>query len=228
MDRRSYSSFFDLPFIIETDASSYGIRAVLMLDGHPISFISKALSASHRTLSTYERELLAIIFVVKKWQQYLMDKHVIIRTDQQSLKHLLDNRIATHFQQKWLSKLMGLDFEIIYKQGTENKAADALTRVGHGELLQLVLSHGTSDLYDSIKHSWQTDVELSQLIQSIEQDPASHPKYSWQSQELRRKGKLVIGNCQDLKAKILTLWCAGHYSKGVKIVLLDKDEERYC
>lgn len=154
-------------------------------------------------LSTYERELLAIIFAVKKWQQYLMDKHFVIRTDQQSLKHLLDNRIATPFQQEWLSKLMGLDYEIVYKQGTDNKAADALSRVEHGELLQLVLSHGNSDLYDSIQASWQDDMDLSQLIHDIQLDPTSHPKFSWHSNELRRKGKLVVGNFPELKDKIL-------------------------
>lgn len=47
---------FSLPFIIETDASRVGIGVVLMQQGHPIAFLSKALSPRNLLLSTYERE----------------------------------------------------------------------------------------------------------------------------------------------------------------------------
>ncbi|GKC47842.1 putative mitochondrial protein [Tanacetum coccineum] len=61
---------FNAPFIIETDASSQGIGAVLMQKGYPIAYISKALSPKNQSLSTYERELLSVIHVVQKWSQY--------------------------------------------------------------------------------------------------------------------------------------------------------------
>lgn len=59
-------------YTLETNASGHGIGAVLMQQGHPIAFISKALSPKNLLLSTYERELLAIIYVVQKWSQYLL------------------------------------------------------------------------------------------------------------------------------------------------------------
>jgi hypothetical protein len=47
---------FAKPFVIETDASDSGLGAVLMQDGHPLAFFSKALGPKSRGLSTYEKE----------------------------------------------------------------------------------------------------------------------------------------------------------------------------
>lgn len=56
-------------------------------------------------------------------------KNFVVRTDHQILKHLLEQRISTPAQQKWLTKLMGYDYTVVYKKGKDNSAADALSRV---------------------------------------------------------------------------------------------------
>ena len=48
---------FNQPFVIETDASELGMGAVLMQNGHPISFLSKPFSSRSRAFSTYEESL---------------------------------------------------------------------------------------------------------------------------------------------------------------------------
>lgn len=80
---------FSKIFVVETDASKDGIGVVLMQEGHPLAFISKALGPKWQRLSVYEKELLALVFAVKKWEQYLLGTHFFIRTDQKSLKWLL-------------------------------------------------------------------------------------------------------------------------------------------
>lgn len=58
-------------FIVETDASGTGMGVMLQQKGHPIAFISKDFGPRTRGLSVYEREQLAITFVVAKWRHYL-------------------------------------------------------------------------------------------------------------------------------------------------------------
>ncbi|RVW97594.1 Transposon Ty3-G Gag-Pol polyprotein [Vitis vinifera] len=194
---------FSKEFIIETDASGQGIGAVLMQEGHPIAYISKALSDRFQTLSTYEKEMLAILMAIKKWESYLVDRHFVIKTDHQSLKYLLEQRVTTPTQQAWVAKLMQYDYEIRYKQGKENVAADALSRIQPAELFVLSTTILNTQLYDLIKESWGVDPELQKIIKAKEADPSAYPKYSWRGEELRRKGKLVVGVNEQLRREIL-------------------------
>nr|GEU96796.1 hypothetical protein [Tanacetum cinerariifolium] len=67
-------------------------------------------------------------------------------------------RITTPAQMKWLPKLIGFDFEIAYKKGCDDGAADALSRVNTGgQLLQMLLSTVSTDLLSKIVGSWTTD-----------------------------------------------------------------------
>jgi hypothetical protein len=119
---------FSKPFAIETDASSSGIGAVLIQDGHPLAYISKALGPKSQGISAYEKEYMAILMAVQHWRSYLQHAEFSIFTDQKSLTQLSDQRLHTHWQQKVFSKLLGLQYRVVYKQGVENRVADALSR----------------------------------------------------------------------------------------------------
>lgn len=119
---------FSKIFVIETNASDIGMGAVLMQDGHPMSFLNKEFSPRNQALSTYDKECLAMIMVVDKWRCYLHGQTFIIRTDHKSLLHLTDQKVVSRLQQKALIKLMDLQYQIQYKKGISNAAADALSR----------------------------------------------------------------------------------------------------
>lgn len=81
---------FSKVFVVEADASGTGLGAVLMQEGRPITYFSRVLSSPSRMKSVYERELMAIVLAVQKWWHFLLGRHFIIRTDQQSLRFILD------------------------------------------------------------------------------------------------------------------------------------------
>ncbi|KAD3641141.1 hypothetical protein E3N88_30365 [Mikania micrantha] len=69
-------------FLVECDASSEGVEAILTQNKHPIAYFSKGFSPSNRLKSAYDRELLALVLAVQKWNDYLM---VVPRTRAQML-----------------------------------------------------------------------------------------------------------------------------------------------
>lgn len=120
---------FDLPFVVEIDACEEGIGAVLMQNSRPIAFLSKALGVKNRQLSIYE-EFLALILAVGRWRPYLQKSTFQIRTDHQPLSYLGEQQLQSDLQRTTMTKLIGLQFKIVYKCGKENVAIDALSRIG--------------------------------------------------------------------------------------------------
>jgi len=153
---------FAQPFIIECDASGVGVGAVLMQDHHPISFLSQALKGEALHISTYEKELFALVTTVHKWRPYLIGQSFVVRTDQQNLKLLLEQKVGTPFQQRWLSKLLGYDFLVEYKKGVENKVSNALSRKDSAatEFSLSILSIPILSWVDELKAQYLVDPKL--------------------------------------------------------------------
>lgn len=107
-------------FIIETDASGYGVGAVLMQKGRPIASYSKILGSRSQHKSIYEKELMVICLAVQKWEK--------------KLRFITQQRELGADFQRWVSKLIGFDFEIQFKPGASNRVADVLSRTKVGEM----------------------------------------------------------------------------------------------
>ncbi|KAJ9557386.1 hypothetical protein OSB04_012000 [Centaurea solstitialis] len=146
---------FSEPFTIETDASGVGVGDVLTQNKHPIAYFSKALGPRHMRLATYERELLAIVAAIDRWRGYVMGRLFVIKTDHQALKHILDQKECNPTLQKWLNKLIGLEYTVIYQKGSENLVADALSRRPHENSLSscLAISSVFTSLPEKIRES---------------------------------------------------------------------------
>nr|GEW93969.1 Ty3/gypsy retrotransposon protein [Tanacetum cinerariifolium] len=211
-------------FIIKTDACAYGLGAVLMQEKHPISFLSKAISLKQQGLSVYEKELLAILMVVKQWHYYLITGPFVIRTDQHSLKHLLMQKVTIPLQHKWLARLLGYDYTIEYKAGQENVAADSLSRVQGLTLFTMEMSQIEPLLLDEIVASQGNDIQLKRWENSFEkEDRFCHESPMASHSRINGKGKDIIFVMVDRLTKYSHFMVLGHpYSaKEVAQVFID-------
>lgn len=89
---------FTQQFCIETDASNTGVGVVLLQNGKPLAFLSRALDPKNQGLSAYEKEYMAILIAVDHWRSYLQLGEFIIFIDQKSLTHLKEQRLHTACQ----------------------------------------------------------------------------------------------------------------------------------
>ena len=87
-----YLPDLDRPFVLRTDASEIGLGAMLLqeFEGvlHPIAYASKTLNHAQRAYATLERECMAIVRGVQKFNRYLFGRENILQTDHQALKYL--------------------------------------------------------------------------------------------------------------------------------------------
>lgn len=74
-------------------------------------------------------------------------------------------------QQKWISKLLGYHFKISYKQGSLNKAADALSRrnEGHAELLVLTVSSLTMGIIEEVMQAYKRDQRIQKVLRQMKE-----------------------------------------------------------
>lgn len=194
---------FSQPFAIETDASGKGIGAVLQQHGHPIAFMSKALSPRYQGLSTYEKEYLAMVVAVEQWRPYLQHAEFIIYTDQRSLIHLEEQRLTTPWQQKAFTKLLGLQYQIRYKKGSENNAADALSRTEPSETLSAITSCQPAWIEDVVT-SYHSNPQALRLLEQLALRDDPKGRFSLQQGLLRFRGRIWLGGSIALQQKIMS------------------------
>jgi hypothetical protein len=175
---------FTKTVVLECDASGKGIGAVLMQEGRPLAFTSKQLSERNLGKSIYEKEMLAIMHVIDLWHHYLLGQRFQIKIDHQSLKYFLEQRISSPEQQKWVTKLFGYDYEIIYKKDKENVVAYALSHKYEDEGSLFSLSFIVPDWLQAVRQEWLQDPKSLQLIQQLQSNAPAPPGYSWLHDEL--------------------------------------------
>jgi hypothetical protein len=75
---------------------------------------------------------MTILLAVQQWRSYLQQGEFFIYTDHKSLSQLNEQRLNTILHHKVFTKLLGMQYKVIYRKGSENRAIDALSRLNYG------------------------------------------------------------------------------------------------
>lgn len=122
---------------------------------------------------------MAIITAVDHWRHYLQLWEFHIYTDHRSLAQLDEHRLHTPWQKKMFTRLLGLQYRIIFKKGVDISAADALSRHQAVTSSCLAISSCTPKWISDVAASYEQDSEASALIAKLAIDSIVVQHFTW-------------------------------------------------
>ena len=116
--------------VIQCDASSLGLGAVLLQEGQPLAFASRALTDPETRYATIEKEMLAVMFALEKGHQIVLGCDVVVRTDHKPLEAITKKPLdrAPRCLQGMLLRSLAYDIEVQYVPGHTRHLADMMSR----------------------------------------------------------------------------------------------------
>ena len=158
--------------------------------GKPVAYASKALNKAECNYSTIEKELLAVVWAVRHFRPYLYGRKFEVLTDHRPLVYLFSHNNPSSRLTKFRLALEEYDFDIIYKKGTDNVIADALSRMSINEL---------KDLNDKIgKEVLVTTRSESKALNNNQSDTKANDKLPGQKLETSKVMELVFNDAHEL------------------------------
>eukprot|EP00054_Salpingoeca_dolichothecata_P030290 m.245018 g.245018 ORF g.245018 m.245018 type:complete len:866 (-) comp26633_c7_seq3:191-2788(-) len=123
---------FQLPFVLETDASTVAVGACLLQqhpDGlHPVAYHSRKLNHAQCNYPVHDLELLSIVSALRRFRPFVFGSCIEIITDHKPLIYLLTQASLSTRQHRWMAELSQYDYTIKYRKGKNNPLADCLSR----------------------------------------------------------------------------------------------------
>lgn len=142
------------PFVIQCDASSTGVGAVLCQKvadvDQPVAYLSRKLNDTEAKYSASERELLSVVFAIEKFRPYIDGTRFTVVTDHSALLWLHKMKDPHGRLARWAMKLQQFDFDIIHRPGKCHIVPDALSR----GVLQTECEIEVIEILDSHKDVW--------------------------------------------------------------------------
>ena len=170
--------------VVQVDASSHGLGACLMQDGQPVAYASRALNETEKNYAQIEKELLAIVYGLNKFERFTQGKKTKVESDHKPLESIMKKPLvsAPKRLQRMMLQLQKYDFEVVYKRGQEMYIADALSRAheadatdnklkGHVCLIEEISSDEVEIRnMNALEHSPVSDRTTKLILQATEED----------------------------------------------------------
>ena len=165
----------DLPVSLETDASQAGLGAVLLQEGRPISFMSKALIDTQSRYSNIEREILGVVTGVEHFHQYLFGRQFTLYTDHEPIENLVLKPLVNTSprEQRLMLHLSQYNMNVQYKADKHLLLSDCLSRLSNpttqeDKSLNLHVTSIESEDSDSFPF-----LSLASVHEALMEDPVS-------------------------------------------------------
>uniref|UniRef100_A0A8R7P7T8 Integrase catalytic domain-containing protein n=1 Tax=Triticum urartu TaxID=4572 RepID=A0A8R7P7T8_TRIUA len=141
---------------------------------------------------------------VDHWRVYLQNDEFIVHTDQRSLIHLEDQRLATPWQQKIMAKMLGLRYRIVYKRGIDNPAADALSRKPgppQGGLAAITIAVPT--WLEVVQQGYTEDPAAQKILARLATSTSNLDGFHLQNGIIKQHGRIWLGDNVELQKQVL-------------------------
>ena len=103
----------------------------------------------------------AIVHCLHTWRHYLLGPHFIVKTDNIATSYFQTHKKLSPKQARWQDFLAEFDYKLVYKLGSDNHVADALSRKAE---LTSMTSQPQGDIMDLLKKGMQHDPKAKSLI----------------------------------------------------------------
>lgn len=147
---------YSQPFYVATDASNTGIGAILyQMRNDQRCFIAiqgRALNPAEQKYSANHRELLGIIFALKKFHYFLLGRHFTLYTDHRALTYMHTQNELNSLLSSWSETIFQYDFEVIHCPGILNILPDAISRLFVQERALLLQTSEQSSVAAASRH----------------------------------------------------------------------------
>ena len=180
---------FGVPFIVATDASQYGVGAVLyqVVGGKKkfIGFGAKALQKGQKNYPAPKRELLAMLFGLRRWGEMLQPQEFTVEVDHKALVHLRSER--SFMARDWMNYVAGFNF-----------------RVRHCPGLKHVLPHHLSHLYGILPGGEREKREEAFEVGREEREEKKRDERAERARKKKERGSGEVGTEERVEVAEMT------------------------
>ena len=190
------------PLILSVDASSKGLGAVLLQDGKPLAYASRALTPTHERCAQIEKETLAIVSGAQKFHQFIYGRPTHVESDHKPLQYILSKPLhqAPLRLQKMMLTLQRYDLKVKYLPGSELSVADTLSRS--------YLQETTETLIPDLEVN---EVQLTAHLPISSEKYAEFQKATADDPTMQALSTVVLngwpGNKEELPGNVREYWC---------------------